>query len=171
MHRYNTHTGEDPKHITPEDPKYCAFIRTKPCVVCARQSICHHEPLAGRGIALKGSDYETLPLCEKCHEARHRIGKLTFWGNHFGCVIDDFAGKGTIDFLIAKMIIGYLTEYLQGKMDINKILAEVFVLAKAEIETEVRKRFKYIIGGKSLIIPRIAVKIAIDDIFGKPDAG
>ena len=34
-----------------------------------------------------------------------------------------------------------------------------------EFEKKVRDRFKHIIDGDGLVIPRIAVKIAIDDIF------
>lgn len=37
-----------------------------------------------------------------------------------------------------------------------------------DFEKYVRNRFKNIVGGEGLVIPRIAVKIALDDIF-KPD--
>lgn len=39
-----------------------------------------------------------------------------------------------------------------------------------QLENKVRERFKHIIGGKGSMIPRIAVKFAINDIFGKSDA-
>lgn len=107
------------KNQTHRNKSYLQWIRSKGCVICGRPAIAHHEVITNKGTGIKGSDYETLPLCPTtalnrigCHESRHRIGKLTFWGNHFGCVIDDFAGKGKIDFLIAKLIIGYLSEYL-----------------------------------------------------------
>jgi len=37
------------------------------------------------------------------------------------------------------------------------------------VEYEVRKRFYHIINGEGIVIPRIAVKCALDDIFGKSD--
>ena len=56
-------------------------------------------------------------------------------------------------------------------MDINRILAEERDLARLQLEDEIRERFKYIIGGNGCVVPRIAVKIALDDIFGiQPEA-
>ena len=97
MHNYNTHTGEDPKPKAYRSQKYLKFIRSRPCCVCARKSVAHHEQVTGRGTGIKASDYETIPLCEKCHEMRHRVGKDTFW-----------QGINT-----EKLIIGYLIEYLE----------------------------------------------------------
>ena len=48
----------------------------------------------------------------------------------------------------------------------NEMLKEERDLAKAQIEDDVRQRFYHIINGRGTLIPRIAVKIAIDDIFG-----
>ena len=50
-------------------------------------------------------------------------------------------------------------------MDIYRILKEERDLARSQLEDEVRERFKHIINGDGFLIPRIAVKIAIDDIF------
>ena len=119
MHSFKT-PKPDPKHITPEDKDYKGFIRLKPCCVCVRPSIAHHEQISGRGIGIKASDYEILPLCfstpgfEGCHERRHRIGKYTFWAEHFELpeYLDDFTKECLIDFCLAKMIIGYLIEYI-----------------------------------------------------------
>ena len=50
-------------------------------------------------------------------------------------------------------------------MDINRILEEERDLVRSQIEDEVRLRFKHILNGDGPLIPRIAVKIALDDIF------
>ena len=41
------------------------------------------------------------------------------------------------------------------------------IYIKTDIERKVRSRFKTIVGGKGFLIPRIAIKIALDDLFGK----
>ena len=41
------------------------------------------------------------------------------------------------------------------------------IYIKADIESKVRNRFKTIMGGKGSVIPRIAIKIALDDLFGE----
>ena len=86
-----------PKHKTHRDEDYKAFIRNKPCIICARKAVAHHEAVTNRGIGIKCSDYETLPLCEVCHEARHRLGRDTFWQGYN----------------IERLIIGYLSEYIK----------------------------------------------------------
>ena len=118
MHSRNTHTGADPKDTAYRNPKYLQFIDTKPCVVCSRKATHHHENLCGKGTALKCSDYECLPLCLECHNKRHDQGKYTFWGDHFfstGSICDDLqpVTESDIDFCLGKIMLGYLTEYLE----------------------------------------------------------
>jgi hypothetical protein len=119
MHSYRTHTGADPKPQRIEDKEYLAWIRKKPCVVCARKAVAHHEQITGRGIGIKASDYEVIPLCEACHKRRHDIGKYSFWYDHFfNQPIGSYVlGKSDVqvDFCLAKMIIGFLSEYIRGK--------------------------------------------------------
>jgi len=50
-------------------------------------------------------------------------------------------------------------------MDIQRILSEERDLVRSQIEDEVRERFKAIINGKGIMVPRVAVMLAIDDIF------
>lgn len=69
-----------PKAITVRDEDYLKFIRSKRCVVCGSDSpVPHHEPIRGTGIGMKGSDLETVPLCNRCHQHRHAYGVHTFW--------------------------------------------------------------------------------------------
>lgn len=65
-----------PKKKTKRDPKYLAYIRTLPCCVCGVRMgiVAHHESILGKGVGLKCSDYETLPLCRDCHHDRHFKG-------------------------------------------------------------------------------------------------
>jgi len=70
----------DPKPKTKRDPKYLKYIRSFPCHVCHYyKSTAHHEPINHRGMGLKGSDRETIPLCRRCHTNRHTVGRRTFW--------------------------------------------------------------------------------------------
>jgi len=53
---------------TLRNEKYKAYIRTLPCCLCgANQDIQAHHTESG-GMALKGSDYSTVPECPRCHE-------------------------------------------------------------------------------------------------------
>lgn len=62
------------------DEDYLDFIRSQICLVCYRNGEPHHEPIKkSSGVAMKGSDRETVPLCREHHTERHNIGKLTFY--------------------------------------------------------------------------------------------
>jgi len=73
------------KEKTNRNPEYLSWIRSKPCLKCCAPapSEAHHEALTGKGISCKGSDFETVPLCAECHRARHDIGRISFWGEHW----------------------------------------------------------------------------------------
>lgn len=47
----------------------------------------------------------------------------------------------------------------------SKQFEEDRMYSKEAIEPIVRKRFKHIIEGEGFVIPRIAVKVALDDLF------
>jgi len=114
MYRYNKHTGADLKEKRYESNPYKAFIRKKPCVICgARKAEVHHEQITGRGIGIKCSDYETVPLCKECHRRRHDIGKYNFWLPHFySDVTSCIMSEEDIDFALIKLMFGYLAEYI-----------------------------------------------------------
>ena len=113
MHNYKALRKSDHKHKRYEDKPYREFIRSKPCCICARKAVAHHEAITGKGVGIKCSDYEILPLCEKCHERRHKVGKLTFWREHFFSCLPGITTETIIDFALAKLTIGYLSKYIQ----------------------------------------------------------
>ncbi len=53
---------------------YIEFIRSRPCNLCGNpQTEPHHSirrlpGISEAGLAQKGSDYLTIPVCHKCHE-------------------------------------------------------------------------------------------------------
>jgi hypothetical protein len=101
------------------DLKYLNFIRNKPCVICGRKAVPHHESISHRGTGIKASDFETIPLCPECHRKRHNEGKYTFWAKHFFqseyIVLrykSDIDADAEIDFCLAKLIIQYQSEYI-----------------------------------------------------------
>ena len=107
-----------PKQTTHRDKDYLKFIRSKGCVICSRKAIAHHEQITHRGIGTKCSDYETIPLCEECHKKRHNMGKYWFWSRHFFSREsrgDYLKEQEILDFCLAKMIIGFLSEYIQNR--------------------------------------------------------
>lgn len=62
---------------THRSARYLDFIRQQPCVVsgfCA--VVAHHTSKAG--VALKGSDYLTVPLTPELHSELHTIGQESF---------------------------------------------------------------------------------------------
>jgi len=71
------------KSIEP-DPSYLEYIRSIPCMVplmCSQKSIAHHESTCSSdpGMAIKCSDYLTIPLCSLHHNEIHTIGAKTFY--------------------------------------------------------------------------------------------
>lgn len=73
------------------DPQYLAFVRSLPCIVCAREGCKQVSPteaahVGERGLGQKCSDREAVPLCGLAHhregsESQHKLGKK-FWAYH-----------------------------------------------------------------------------------------
>lgn len=81
-----------------EDPAYLAYVRTLPCLICARPGpndpahIRAAAPLYGKSYTGKGEkpdDKWVLPLCRKHHDAQHRESELGWWAG-MG-IVDPFA--------------------------------------------------------------------------------
>ncbi len=56
------------------DPKYLAWLRSRPCTFCGKLSpseVSHHGP---HGIGIKASDHSALPSCHPCHHRWHCKG-------------------------------------------------------------------------------------------------
>jgi hypothetical protein len=71
-----------PKPTIEECPEYLGWIRSLRCVR-GHWGPCHshHQPGQDKGgMGLKVSDFRALPLCPECHDAYHRHGRSTFWG-------------------------------------------------------------------------------------------
>lgn len=54
---------------------YLQFVATKPCAACGHPgpSTAHHMRCLGAGgMAIKPSDFHTIPLCNDCHDKEHR---------------------------------------------------------------------------------------------------
>ena len=89
---------------TYRNKKYLQWVASHPCLVCGRTPCApHHESITGRGIGLKPPDTETVPLCVGCHQARHDLGRLTFWDRKLAYR----------DFDVAAQMIRLLTEWMQ----------------------------------------------------------
>lgn len=58
------------------DSAYLDYIRSLPCAICGQDAEPHH--VEGGGVALKGSDYLTVPLCRKHHDEYHTRGRVSF---------------------------------------------------------------------------------------------
>jgi len=62
-----------------KNPKYLAYIRTLPCVICGCKAVPHHEAFGTGGMRLKGPDTWTIPLCLGCHKERTDSSRDRFW--------------------------------------------------------------------------------------------
>lgn len=68
-----------PKPITPKDKKYLEWVRSQPCCVRGDRSCeIHAHHIRGNGMAMKCSDYGTVPLSSDLHHEVHLTGKKTF---------------------------------------------------------------------------------------------
>ncbi len=74
-----------------EDPVYLAYLRTLPCLICARPG--PNDPAHLRsaalqygkrqtGMAEKSDDRWALPLCRHHHDEQHRNNELRWWARH-----------------------------------------------------------------------------------------
>lgn len=61
-----------------EDDAYKAFVRRHPCIGCNDPADdAHHWARRGqKGMGRKPSDYQTVPLCRRCHDRFHDTGQL-----------------------------------------------------------------------------------------------
>lgn len=62
---------------TPRCEEYVEFVRSHPCIVCARPSESHHA-FGRRGVSVKPSDFTCVPLCHAHHDELHRSGRVSF---------------------------------------------------------------------------------------------
>lgn len=70
---------------TARDAAYLAFVRELPCVVTRSpvDVVAHHVRVkTGGGMALKPSDYFTVPLTPLTHARLHHEGEAAFWRRH-----------------------------------------------------------------------------------------
>jgi len=56
--------------------EYLEWIGKLPCLICGAESVPHHE--GKRGMGIKASDFDTIPLCNEHHQFRHQHGRNTF---------------------------------------------------------------------------------------------
>lgn len=63
---------------------HCNFVRSHACSVCCATSaieVAHVRIGSGAGMGQKPDDWRAVSLCKDCHQAQHRVGEQTFWGN------------------------------------------------------------------------------------------
>jgi hypothetical protein len=61
------------------DKTYLQWIREQGCIICRTRENVHAHHEGGRGMAIKASDRDAIPLCFSHHRERHDNGKVTFW--------------------------------------------------------------------------------------------
>lgn len=78
------------KTRTLRNPKYLAWLRTRPCSVSSCGNVpseytqiqaAHVRFADTAGMGQKPSDYRAVPLCPACHRKQHDVGEVTFWGS------------------------------------------------------------------------------------------
>jgi hypothetical protein len=112
--------------VRPErNPRYLAWIRTQPCVVCgARRGIeaAHTGP---RGLGQKSPDRSAIPLCFRHHrtggESYHRLGPRKFAERHrldIASIVRQLNAKPTIR-VQTGVFVGYLEQqqYILGTIE------------------------------------------------------
>jgi len=74
------------KTVRHRNAEHLRFVRTQPCLVCAKQpSDPHHLPFAQpRALGRKVSDQYTVPLCRAHHREAHRAAKEIGWWQSVG---------------------------------------------------------------------------------------
>lgn len=87
------------KQKTNRDKKYLEWLKTLPCVACGRypiEGVLQVVPAhSGGGMALKGDDFDSLPLCVDDHTGK----PCAFWFNEhqrpamFWLYVEDNTGK------------------------------------------------------------------------------
>ena len=63
---------------------HCNFVRSHACCNCWSDvaiEVAHVRLGSGAGMGQKPDDWRTVSLCRECHQAQHRVGEQTFWGN------------------------------------------------------------------------------------------
>ncbi len=68
------------------NPKYLAWIRTLPCIICGRTGRIEAAHTGPHGIAQKSSDTSAVPLCSRHHrtgrDSYHKLGARAFERHH-----------------------------------------------------------------------------------------
>ena len=74
------------KTVRHRNKEHLQFVRTQPCLICAKQpSDPHHLPFAQpRALGRKVSDQYTVPLCRAHHREAHRAAREIGWWQSVG---------------------------------------------------------------------------------------
>lgn len=87
-----------PKERVERSTMYLDYVRSLPCLICAGEAQAHHVDVGG--VAMKGSDYVTVPLCNEHHRELHDRGDVSFQQWH------------GVDF--NRVVIQYLSRFIQA---------------------------------------------------------
>jgi hypothetical protein len=78
-------TATIPKTVRHRNKEHLRFVRTQPCLICARQPAdAHHLRFAQpQALGRKVSDEFTVPLCRAHHREAHRASReMAWWQSH-----------------------------------------------------------------------------------------
>src|SRR5512142_103221 len=103
-----------PKPI--RDPRYLAWIRTLPCIVCASTRRIEAAHVGPHGLGQKASDRSTVPLCPKHHrtadDSYHHLGPRKFSKAHrvdLVAIVERLNRRPRI-----RVVRGWYTAFLEG---------------------------------------------------------
>ena len=123
------------------NPKYLAWIRTHPCVVCGASRGIEASHTGPHGLGQKSPDSSAIPLCAKHHctgnDSYHKLGPRKFSLVH-GLDIPEIVRKLNLKPIIrveAGMFVGYIEDeqYVLGNIG-NGIMPAVQKMIKLRME-------------------------------------
>ena len=75
--------------------EYLKWIAGLGCIICQAPAVAHHQ--GKRGMGIKASDFDTIPLCHIHHQEIHQHGSKTF-ASKYG-----FEGVSTYENVIRRL--------------------------------------------------------------------
>lgn len=91
------------QHTRRENPAYLQYIREQRCCFCLALPMSDPHHWNGRGARdEKRNDYETIPVCRRCHEEWHSWGPQKFAEEHAFSPL--FLANR-----VARLLVGYFT--------------------------------------------------------------
>lgn len=144
------------------DPRYLAWIRTQPCLVCGSRRGVEAAHTGPHGLGQKSPDTSAIPLCAIHHrtgrDSYHRLGPRKFAGEHdidIPAIVRNLNAKPRI-----RIEAGVFVAYLEGeRFEVGSVQSGLKFATQSVVK----------LGRENRLVPATVSKVAECRLLPRPE--